>query len=225
MYQHIIKVKLPKFRLTCCWNSFSFSRKLQCAESQEVYQGIFPEGKIVTCTLVFDRSEDLYHSRGNMCCLGRYKEVILLLGTCLLRNHFMSPFSLHRSLYLISYSGVWLPQTGRTPFIFIWKTHLALEGWQTMEAKSRGFGCGRDCSRVLHRILTSSCRFFFSFLVCLISQPNFVLFFFFHLKLISMTWMNIIEGNNFLTFAHKHFEISFASIWWKCWSLEKCSVH
>lgn len=103
--------------------------------------------------------------QGNMCCLGRYKGVILLLGTSLLRSHFISPFSLHRSLYLISYSRVWLPQTGRTPFIFIWKTHLALEGWQRMEVESRGLWCGRDCSKFLYHMLMSSCR---AFSLCLI---------------------------------------------------------
>lgn len=71
---------------------------------------------------------------GNMCCLGRYKGVILLLGTSLLRSHFIFfPFSLHRSLYLISYSAVWLPQTGPTLFSF-GKHILACEGWQTMGA-------------------------------------------------------------------------------------------
>lgn len=30
--------------------------------------------------------------QGNMCCLGRYKGVILLLGTSPLRSHFISPF-------------------------------------------------------------------------------------------------------------------------------------
>lgn len=96
--------------------------------------------------------------QGNMCCLGRYKGVILLLGTSPLRSHFISPFSLHRSLYLISYSGVWLPQTSRTPFIFIWKTHLVLEGWQRMEVKSSGFWCGRDWGKFLYHMLMSSCR-------------------------------------------------------------------
>lgn len=82
----------------------------------------------------------------NMCCLGRYKGVILLLGTSSLRNHFISPFSHHRSLYLISYSRVWLPQTGQTPFIFIWKTHLMLERWQRMEVES----CGRNWGKFLY---------------------------------------------------------------------------
>lgn len=51
-----------------------------CQVSRSV-SGNLPEGKIATCILVFDRSEALTHSRGNMCCLGRYKGVILLLGT------------------------------------------------------------------------------------------------------------------------------------------------
>lgn len=165
MYQHIIKVKLPKFRLTCCWNSFSFSGKLQCAKSQEVYQGISPEGKIATCILVFDQSESPRPLQGNMCCLGRYKGVILLLGTSLLRSHFISPFSLHRSLYLISYSGVWLPQSSRTPFIFIWKTHLALEGWQRMGAESSELWSGRDWGKFPYHMLMSPWFFTFSLII------------------------------------------------------------
>lgn len=104
-----------------------------------MYQGIFPEGKIATCILVFDQSEALTPLQGNMRCLGRYKGVILLLGTSPLTSHFISLFSRHRSLYLISYSRVCLPQTSQTPFIFIWKTHLVLVGCRRIGDESRGF--------------------------------------------------------------------------------------
>lgn len=99
--------------------------------------------------------------QGNMCCLGRYKGVILLLGTSPLRSHFISLFSRHRSLYLISYSRAWLPQTGPTPFIFIWKTHLMLERWQ-----SREFCSGRDSGKFLYHMLKDHFQFISAWCIC-----------------------------------------------------------
>lgn len=158
MCRHIIKVKLPKFRLTCCRNSFSFSRKLQVSRSVSGNLAWRKNCHLHTCLWPKWSPHPL---QGNTRCLGRYKGVILLLGTSPLRSHFISPFSLHRSLYLISYSRVWLPRTSRTPFIFIWKTHLVLEGWHSgwkRESKGGVFGCWRDWGELLYHMLMSSCR-------------------------------------------------------------------
>lgn len=160
-----------------------------------------------------------------MCCLGRYKGVILLLGTSPLRSHFISPFSLHRSLYLISYSRVWLPQTSRTPFIFIWKTHLVLEGWQWMEVKSRGFWCGRGPRQVSLSHVNVLLQGFFTVPIC--RQSNFI---FLSIGLISATSFSIIKKNLFkhvqfdfsppLYFLNTSLQISvkFASIQWNWYS-------
>lgn len=144
-----------------------------------------------------------------MCCLGRYKGVILLLGTSLLWSHFISPFSLHRSLYLISYSGVWLPQTGRTPFIFIWKTHLVLDGWQRMGAESRRLWCRRDWGKFLYHVnVLQPFFFFFFFTASDYLSPNF----FCSLSSIAAASSDVIKSSD------KRFQISFASIQWKWYS-------
>lgn len=97
-----------------------------------------PEEKKLTLAYLSLTKVRLSPTPGNICCLGRYKGVILLLGTSPLWSHFIFLFSLHRSLYLISYSRVWLPQTSWTPFIFIWKTHLVLKGCQRVLSEERG---------------------------------------------------------------------------------------
>lgn len=74
-------------------------------KTEEGYRkGDLQEVKIATCILSLTDRAKASPLHRNMCRLGRYKGVILLPGASLLRSDFISLFSRHRSLYLISYS-------------------------------------------------------------------------------------------------------------------------
>lgn len=161
MYRHIIKVKLPKFRLTCCRNSFSFSRKLQRAQVSRSVSGNLPWRKNCHLHTCLWPKWSPHPLQGNMCCLGRYKGVILLLGTSPLRSHFISPFQPpQKPLFDLIFQSMTASNQSDSVYFHLENTFSV--GGVAVDGRAGGSDVERDSGKFLYHMLMSSCRDFSS---------------------------------------------------------------